>query len=214
MPATVAAPFPPGARRCRRASGRSGGIEGHRGLRAGARSATVRGGHAMAGNPYRDATLPAMLDAVAARFGDREAVVLRERRLTYADLHREVGRLARGLLALGVAPGDTVALWLTNLPEWLVVQHACARIGAVVVALNTRYRAHELDYILRQSDATTLVCLDHALHVDFLEILDEVLPGLHATEPDDLRAERCPELRRVICLSEDVYGGALRYRDV
>ena len=168
----------------------------------------------MAGNPYRDATLPAMLDAVAARFGDREAVVLRERRLTYADLHREVGRLARGLLALGVAPGDTVALWLTNLPEWLVVQHACARIGAVVVALNTRYRAHELDYILRQSDATTLVCLDHALHVDFLEILDEVLPGLHATEPDDLRSERFPELRRVICLSEDVYGGALRYRDV
>ncbi len=168
----------------------------------------------MAGNPYRDATLPQMLDGVAARFGDREAVVLRERRLTYADLHREVERLARGLLALGVAPGDTVALWLTNRPEWLVVQHACARIGAVVVALNTRYRAHELNYILRQSDATTLVCLDHALHVDFLEILDQVLPGLHAAEPDDLRSERFPELRRVICLSEDVYGGTLRYRDV
>ncbi len=168
----------------------------------------------MAGNPYRDATLPQMLDGVAARFGDREAVVLRERRLTYAALHREVERLARGLLALGVAPGDTVALWLTNRPEWLVVQHACARIGAVVVALNTRYRAHELNYILRQSDATTLVCLDHALHVDFLEILDQVLPGLHAAEPDDLRSERFPELRRVICLSEDVYGGTLRYRDV
>src|SRR3989304_3109107 len=140
MPATVAAPFPPGARRCRRASGRSGGIEGHRGLRAGARSATVRGGHAMAGNPYRDATLPAMLDAVAARFGDREAVVLRERRLTYADLHREVGRLARGLLAPGVGPGDTAALWLTNLPEGLLAPHAPAPPRAGGGAAGTRPR--------------------------------------------------------------------------
>ena len=155
-----------------------------------------------------------MLDAVAAAFGDREAVVLRERRLTYRQLHRDVERLARGLLALGVRPGDSVALWLTNRPEWLVAQHACARIGAVVVALNTRYRAHELDYILRQSDATTLVCLDHALQVDFLEILAEVLPGLSGAEPDELHVDRVPALRRVVCVSEDVYGGTLRYRDV
>lgn len=168
----------------------------------------------MARNPYAESTLPAMLDAVAARWPDREAVILRERRLAYADLHAEVARLGRGLLALGLQPGDKLALWLTNRPEWLVVQHACARIGAVVVALNTRYRAHELDYILRQSDTTTLVCLDHALHVDFLEILEGVLPGLHAAEPGALDYERFPALRRVICLGEDVYGGTLRYRDV
>ncbi len=65
-------------------------------------------------NPFGDATLPAMLDAVAARFGEREALVLRERRWRYRDLHREVERLARGFLALGIAPGDTVALWLGN----------------------------------------------------------------------------------------------------
>lgn len=155
-----------------------------------------------------------MLDAAAERFAEREAVVLRERRLTYRDLHREVERLARGLLALGLGRGDKVALWLTNRPEWLVVQHACARIGAVVVALNPRYRTHELDYILRQSDTTTLVLQDHALQVDFLEILGEVLPGLHAADPDDLRFEGFPLLRRVVCLSEDVYGGTLRYQDV
>jgi fatty-acyl-CoA synthase len=155
-----------------------------------------------------------LLDAAAARFGTRAAVVLRERRLSYRDLHREVGRLARGLLALGVAPGDTVALWLTNRPEWLVVQQACARIGAVAVALNTRYRTHELDYILRQSDSTTLVCLDHALEIDFLEILETVLPGLVTAEPDGLDFPAFPRLRRVICVSEDVYGGTLRYQDV
>ncbi|HEV8306082.1 MAG TPA: AMP-binding protein [Methylomirabilota bacterium] len=155
-----------------------------------------------------------MLDAVAARFGHREALVLDERRLTYRDVHREVERLARGLLALGIAPGETVALWLTNCPEWLVVQHACARIGAVLVALNTRYRTHELDYILRQSDTTTLVLLDHALHIDFLEILGELLPGFHRADPDDLHFERFPALRRLICVSEDAYGGTLRYQDV
>ncbi len=173
-----------------------------------------RGEGVIAANPYRDATLPAMLEAVAERFADRAAIVLRERRLTYAAFRREVRRLAGGLLALGLGPGDKVALWLTNRPEWLVVQHACARIGAVVVALNPRYRTRELDYILRQSDTATLVCLDHALQIDFLEILAELLPGLPTADPDALRFERFPRLRRVICVSEDVYGGTLRYQDV
>ncbi len=168
----------------------------------------------MTENPYRDATLPALLAAAAARFGEREALVLRDERLTYAELRRRGVRLARGLLALGIQPDEKVALWLTNRPEWLVVQHACARIGAIVVALNTRYRTHELDYILRQSDTTTLVLADHALHVDFLEILEDLLPGLHDAEPGELRFERFPALRRVVCLGEDVYGGTRRYRDV
>jgi len=168
----------------------------------------------MTANPFWDATLPTMLDAVAARFGEREAIVLRERRWSYRDLHREVERLARGLLALGIEPGDKIAVWLPNRPEWLVVQHACARIGAVAVALNTRYRTHELGYILGQSDTTTLVLQDHLLHVDFLEILAELVPGLPAADPHELRIEACPRLRRVICLGEDVYGGTLAYRDV
>src|SRR5262245_53808589 len=155
-----------------------------------------------------------MLDRVAARFAEREAIVLRERRLGYAAFHREVLRLAGGLVALGVEPGDKVAVWLTNRPEWLVVQHACARVGAVVVALNTRYRAHELEYILRQSDTTTLVLADHALHVDLLALAAEVLPGLPTADPDDLSFAGFPALRRVVCLSEDAYGGTLRYQDV
>src|SRR5581483_7429692 len=107
-------------------------------------------------------------------------------RLTYRALHADSVRLAQGLLALGLGPGDHVAVWLPNRPEWLVVQHACARIGAVVVALNTRYRTHELDYILRQSDAAALVLADHSGPVDFLEVLAGVLPGLATADPDRL----------------------------
>jgi len=155
-----------------------------------------------------------MLDAVAARFGERDAVVAADRRLSYRDLHREGERLARGLLALGIAPDEKVAVWLPNRPEWLLLQHACARIGAVVVALNPRYRTHELEYILRQSDATTLVLPDHALHVDFLAILRQLTPELPEAEPGDLRAARLPALRRVVCVSEDPHPGTLAYRAV
>ena len=165
-------------------------------------------------NPYRDATLASMLDDVARRHPTREALVFLDRRLTYADVADEVARCARGLLALGVEPGDKVALWLPNRPEWLVVQHAVARIGAVLVALNTRHRAHELDYVLRQSRAAVLVLQDHSGPVDFLERLDAVLPRLHERDPDRLGFERFPELRRIVCLADDVYGGTHRYGDL
>src|SRR5581483_8605800 len=114
-------------------------------------------------------------------------------RLTYRALHADSVRLAQGLLALGLGPGDHVAVWLPNRPEWLVVQHACAWIGAVVVALNTRYRTHELDYILRQSDAAALVLADHSGPVDFLEVLAGVLPGLRRPIPT---GSRSPASRR------------------
>jgi fatty-acyl-CoA synthase len=166
------------------------------------------------GNRYRDATLASMLDDVARRHPAREALVFLGRRLTYADIAHEVARCARGLLALGVGSGDKVALWLPNRPEWLVVQHAVARIGAVLVALNTRHRAHELDYVLRQSGAAVLVLQDHSGPVDFFERLDEVLPRLHERDPDRLGFERFPKLRRIVCLADDGYGGTHRYADI
>jgi fatty-acyl-CoA synthase len=166
-----------------------------------------------AGNRYRDATLPSMLADVARRHATGEALIFRDRRLTYADLAGEVERSARALLALGVEPDDKVALWMPNRPEWLLLQHAVAWIGAVLVAVNIRHRTHELDYVLRQSDATTLVLQDHAGPVDYLERLDELLPGLHARDPDRLGFERFPRLRRVVCVADDVYGGTHRYAD-
>jgi fatty-acyl-CoA synthase len=166
------------------------------------------------GNRYRDATLVSMLDDVARRHPAREALVFLDRRIPYAQLVREVERCACGLLALGVEPDDKVAVWLPNRPEWLVVQHAVARIGAVLVALNTRHRAHELDYVLRQSGASVLLLQDHSGPVDYLERLEEVLPDLHARDPDRLGFERFPKLRHVVCLADDVYGGTYRYADV
>jgi len=165
-------------------------------------------------NPFLGSTAGQMLARVAARFPDREAIVAADRRITYREFLRESERAARGLLALGIAKDDKVALWLPNRPGWLFVQQACGMIGAVAVALNTRYKAHELSYILGQSDSTTLILADHLGPVDFLETLTEVLPGLRDAEPGELALPQFPMLRRVIVDAEDPYPGCLRLSDV
>ena len=165
-------------------------------------------------NPFLRATVGDMLATQARRVGDREAIVATDRRISYARLYQDAQRLARGLLAWGVRKDDKVALWMPNRPEWFAAQYGCALIGAVVVALNTRYKAHELRYILRQSDATTLVCADHAGPVDYLETLTEVLPDLAASMPGELDVEEFPLLRRVIVHADDPYPGCLGWRDV
>jgi len=166
------------------------------------------------GNPFLRGTVAGMLATMVARAPDREAIVAPDRRVTYAELHRAARRVASGLLALGVRKNDKIALWLPNRPEWFFVQYGCALIGAVVVALNTRYKAHELRYILRQSNTTTLFCADHSGPVDYLEILGEVLPALREATPGELDVEDFPMLRRVIVDADDPYAGCLRLHDL
>jgi fatty-acyl-CoA synthase len=165
-------------------------------------------------NPFLDATAGQMLARVAARFPEREAIVAADRRITYAELARESERFARALLACGVGKDDKVALWLPNRLAWLFVQQACALIGAVLVALNTRYKAHELSYILGQSDSTTLILTDHLGPVDFLETLGAVLPDLRDGEPGNLALADFPMLKRVIVDAGDPYSGCLRLDEI
>src|SRR5438093_11655795 len=107
-----------------------------------------------------------MLDAVATRYGSREAMVFGEVRVSFAEFRERVNRLARGLAVLGIRHGENVAIWLPNRPEWFFAQYACARLGAVVIALNPRYKAHELSYVLGQSEAKALLITDHLGGID------------------------------------------------
>ena len=95
-------------------------------------------------NPFLDSTAGQMLARAAACFAEREAIVAADRRITYEELARESERFARALLACGVGKDDKVAMWLPNRPAWLFVQQACGMIGAVAVALNTRYKASRI----------------------------------------------------------------------
>jgi fatty-acyl-CoA synthase len=168
----------------------------------------------VAGNPFADATADQMLATVAQGHRERLAMVFGEERITFADFHARVEAFAAGLAALGLGRGDALAIWLPNRPLWFVAQYAAARRGVVVVALNPRYRARELAYILAQSGATALLLADHLGPIDYLETLHDVIPELAAAVPGELASAALPALRHVIVDAEDPYPGCLRASDV
>ena len=168
----------------------------------------------MAANPFADATAYEMLATVAARHGARVAMVFGEERITFAEFRARVDAFAAGLAALGLGRGDALAIWLPNRPLWFVAQYAAARLGVVVVALNPRYRARELSYILAQSGASALLLTDHLGPIDYFETLHEVIPELATAVPGELASVALPALRQVIVDAEDPYPGCLRAADV
>ena len=159
-------------------------------------------------------TLGQMVDGAATRFPDREAVVFRGQRVTYRDLRRRADDFARGLLDLGLRPRDHVVLWMPNCVEWNVANLGVAKIGAVTVTCNSRYRAFEVEYVLRQSDAKALIMVDRfpAAKMDYLAILDELCP--EARRPGGLPGTRFPMLRHVVVLGAEVPAGAVDFAAV
>ena len=142
-----------------------------------------------------------------ARFGPRPLCVLGEQRISYAEADALSARLARGLLAQGVAKGARVAVLFPNGPDFIVAWLAAARIGAVVVPLNTFYKPRELGYVLRHSDASALIAVAHYLTNDYLERLEACAPGLAAQRAGALYLRELPHLRHVF-VSGDAGGRA------
>ncbi len=152
--------------------------------------------------PYRDVTVGALLRNLAEALPDHEALVYTHRgvRLTFRQLEDEARRVARGLMAHGVTRGERVAVWATNVPEWIVLQFALAKIGAVLVTMNTALRAQEVEYLLRQSESSTLVTIRGFRAVDYLEELRAAgAIGISETE----RRRSLPHLARVILIGDD-----------
>ena len=168
----------------------------------------------MTANPFAEATAYELLARVTDQHASRDAIVFGDARITYADFRARVDALAGGLAALGLARGDALAIWLPNRPLWFFAQYAAARLGVVVVALNPRYRAHELAYILGQSRATALLVTDHLGPIDYFETLQEVLPELADAVPGELASATLPRLRYVVVDAEDPYPGCHRLADL
>ena len=161
-------------------------------------------------------TLGALLDAAAERYPEKAAIVFRGARVTYRELLGRVDRFARGLLALGLGPGDHVVVWMPNCVEWAVANLALAKLGAVTVTCNSRYKALEVEYLLEQSDAKALIMLDRfeAAGVEYLPILREVCPDVMWRADRRLHAAKFPELRHVIVLGASRDPGCLDWADV
>ena len=131
-------------------------------------------------------TIGESLRRTASQFPQRIALVGGDKRISFAELDRAADELAHGLRALGVGRGDQVALWITNSPEWVVCWMACARLGAVLVTVNTRYKPDEVEYILRQSDARVLIAMDRFWDIDFAGMIRDLVPELADCTPGSL----------------------------
>jgi fatty-acyl-CoA synthase len=161
-------------------------------------------------------TVGGMLEEMARRFPDREALVYSDfnLRYTYQQLDALCDRVAKGLLALGIGKGEHVSIWATNVPEWVVLQFATAKIGAVLVTVNTSYRTSELAYILKQSDSTTLFLVQGFKDTDYVETLCQAVPQLRGSAPGRLHSENLPFLRNVIFLGESPPPGMFAFAEL
>jgi fatty-acyl-CoA synthase len=166
--------------------------------------------------PLIGLTIGDMFDAVAAKFPENEALVVRHQglRYSYAALKAEVDRCARGLLALGVERGERVGIWSPNRAEWAITQFATSKVGAILVNINPSYRLHELEYALNQSGVSTLIIAPQFRSADYTAMVLELAPELRAHELDALRAVRLPELRRVIRLGDGAAPGMRSWADL
>ncbi len=150
-----------------------------------------------------DLTFPQVLDHICEVYPDQPAFRFTEvdYARTYVEFREDVNEFARALIAMGVMPGDKVAIWATNVPAWYLTFWASVKIGAVLVTVNTGYKIHELEYLLRQSDTCTLVMIDEYKGTSYLDIVDELVPEMgEAGRPGAWRSAKLPYLRNVITI--------------
>ena len=156
-----------------------------------------------------DLTFPQVLDRMVDEFPDQYAFkyITHDYTRTYSEFRDDVDTFARALISLGVKPGDHVAIWATNVPQWFITFWAAVKIGAVLVTVNTAYKIHEAEYLLRQSDTHTLVMIDGYKDSNYAAIIKELCPELETAEPGKpLFIKRLPFLRNIITIDSKQKG--------
>ncbi len=158
-------------------------------------------------------TVGALLDDIAGRFPDNEALIYVERglRYSYREFNERCRQIAKGLLRMGVKKGDHLAIWAYNVPEWVLLQFASAKIGAVLVTVNTSYKSAELEYIMKQSDSSFLFLVQGFKDTDYIQTLADVVPELAQSEPGKLKSAALPFLKHVVFLGEGAPAGTINF---
>ncbi len=165
---------------------------------------------------FIELTIGGLLDNIAGRYPDRDALVYNDRDIRYSwrEFNEISRRLAKGLIKLGVKKGDNVAIWAYNVPEWVILSFASAKIGAVLVTVNTAYKSAELDYLLNQSDSGTLFMVKSWKDTDYVATLNEVVPELASAAPGHLTSAKLPFLKNVVFIGSETPAGMLNFREI
>jgi fatty-acyl-CoA synthase len=166
--------------------------------------------------PLRGMTIGAMVDTIAAKYPDTDAIVSMHQniRWTYREFLHQVDTVSRGLMGMGVEKGDRVGIWAMNHAEWVVVQFATAKIGAIMVNINPAYRTYELEYALRQSEVSTLIIQGRFKTSDYVGMFYEACPEACEAKPGKIRSEKFPFLKNVIFLGNTIYNGMFTWEDL
>ncbi|MDR1396796.1 MAG: AMP-binding protein [Desulfarculales bacterium] len=159
--------------------------------------------------PLRQYTLGQLLDRAIAAYPDNDALVYPDRnlRMTYREFGELVDILAKGLMAMGVRRGEKIALWATNVPHWVPLFFAVARIGAILLTVNTNYRRAELEYLLSQSETENLFLIDGFRDVDYMETVYSLVPELKQQTRGHIHCEKFPSLKRVLYFGPEKHSG-------
>ena len=162
-------------------------------------------------------TMGDVIAETAGRFPDHPALIAPQFqvRLNYRELYEQCRKTARGLMAMGVRRGDHVSVWTTNVPEWVYLQFALGMVGGILVTINTNYQSHELDYILRQSDSTTLFLIDRYRDTSFYETVRQIIPELDSCEPGKLASSKLPVLKNIVYIgNRESTPGMFKFSDL
>ena len=172
--------------------------------------------HGVSATPLIGETIGVHFDKAAARWGERDALIVRQQnvRWTYAELNARVDAFAAGLLALGLTPGDRIGIWSPNNSEWVITQFATAKAGLILVNINPAYRLSELDYALNKVACKALITADSFKTSDYVGMLRELAPEIDRCAPGQLQSKRLPALTTLIRIGDDEKRGFLRFADV
>ena len=162
-----------------------------------------------AGYTLHERTLGQWLEYWAETTPDKEYIVYSDRdlRFTWSKFNERVDNLAKGLISIGVKKGSNVGIWATNVPDWLTFLYATAKIGAVLVTVNTNYKQNELEYLCKDSDMAVLCITDGTWDCNYVDMTYTMLPELKTCERGHLNSERFPFLKSVVFIGMEKYRG-------
>ncbi|WP_048063201.1 AMP-binding protein [Methanococcoides burtonii] len=159
--------------------------------------------------PFTKATIGEFFEEQARKDPNRDFIVYPDRnlRFSYSEFNDRVDDLANGLISIGITKGDHVGIWARNVPDWLTFLFATARIGAVLVTVNTAYKSHELAYVMKQSDMKAIAIVDRFRDVDYVETIYELVPELKTCKRGNLNSKGYPKLESVIFIGQEKHRG-------
>ncbi|WP_319507705.1 AMP-binding protein [uncultured Methanolobus sp.] len=166
--------------------------------------------------PFTNDTVGVFFEKQVMNDPDREFLVYPDRdlRFTYKEFDERVNMLAKGLLEIGIGKGDHVGIWATNVPDWLTFLFATSKIGAVFVTVNTAYKIHEVEYVMKQADLKAIAIIDGFRDVSYIDTIYELVPELKTQSRGNLKTEKFPFLKNVIFIGQEKHRGMYSTREL